>query len=909
MTNYPQLIDSGSHTVKDLELVTPRYTTFDADIIAALARPFPMWPIDPKPRPFDRDACVDLAEHVFKQFWGRHEELEAIFPPRDDAFTREEGAFWFGLFTSNGVVNAEVANREWIETQGARFDADTPQDALVEALKEAQIGRMSWVVSTLLLRAARALLPWSAIYGMAVEQMGFRQAGYSLKNIGYCPEDEREAALAIVREHTEGIPKDQWLSQDVFRSCACIPYAELVEAALEVAPSVSSMNDYECVYELCLLADHSATVDKFLRDKEFVWERRHVLLYVARRGLDDLEFMLEQAATARGSYPVRPTLEALAALVDIKAPEVIGQLHQHALKGGERGDIANAILEGAELEHAAYGLLENCARAGKKRTWAVAQLRRLVEREGGRDALEAALLQQRKKLADFVRAEVLAHDDEVATAALDDAPEWARAYATLASDEDAPIWLTATDLPPVVLAASGLALPTECVAGMIVADTHDTQREELARAKSELTEESLVTLSNALMTQWYQASKLAEVTYWRTLQYARPLSWIEAHPSPAGVALLEQYVRATKPPNRYQDSEAMIDRAVDILGALDMPEAIAATLRLSDVGRRDEVRRKARHALEKREDKLEIERAELEDLAVPTHGLDELGGRDFDYGKRTIRMFVSGGELLFKDLSKDKVTRIAPKGLKSDDVDKVVAARAVFDVTVKPIRAELAEQCIRLEQEMIRGRVWKGRWWRERWWKHPLLGPMARGLVWQVWRGEALVATIRPTEDGGFIDIDFDEYTVEDADTLTLPHPLDLGEDAVKEWTEHMLEFEHTQPLDQLSREAFGPEEALDVLRPFVEREFTLDPKTLRKLARKNAGAFTDAKSWSNGTWTYRGRQGIIDLRLATTNSFDRHAPLRYADLQHFYSQKTFSDLHDVTLSEFARLVRITRSG
>ncbi len=895
--------------MKDLELATPRYTTFDASLIEALARPFPVWPRDPEPRPFDREACIDKIAHVCEQFWGRHEELDALFPERDGVLSREEGAFWFGLFTSNDIANAKVATREWIAEQGARFDAQTDQETLVAALQEAQIGRMSWVVSTLLLRSARVIIPWSAIYGMAIEQMGLRQAGYSLKHIGYCPEDEREAALAIAREHTEGIPKDQWLTMSVFRARAFVPDAELVEAALEVSPTVSNMNDYEAVYELCLLADHPTKVDTFVRDKEFVWERHHVLLYVARRGLDELEFMLEQAATARGSYPVRPTIEALRALEDIKAPEVIGQLHQHTLKGGERGEIAQKILEGAELEHAAYGLLVNCARAGKKRTWAVAQLRRLIERDGGRDALEAALPQQRKKLADFVRAEVLDHDDEVPTASLDDAPEWATTFAALARDEDAPIWLVPGELPPVILADSGLALPNEAVVGMVAVDTHAKRRDELADAKAELTEGSLVNLSNALMTQWYQAPKLAEVSYWRQLQYARPLFWVTDHPSPAGVALLEKYIRASKPPNRYQDSDSMVDKAVEHLGAIDMPEAIAATLRVASVGRRDEIRRLARRALDKREVALGVERAELEDLAVPTHDLDGRGGRDFDYGKRTIRMFVSGGELLFEDLNKGRVTRLAPKGLKSDDVDKVVAARAVFDVTVKPIRAELAEQCIRLEEAMISGRRWSGRWWREHWWTHPLLGPMSRGLIWQVWRNDELVVTMRPTEDGGFIDIDFDEYTVEDADTLTLPHPVDLGEDAVKEWTEHMLEFEHTQPFDQLSRDAFARDEALEELRGFVDGEFTLDTKTLRKLARKNAGEFTDAKSWSNATWTFKGRQGPADLRLETTPSSDQNAVLKYANLQRIYSNMHFGDLHDVTLSEFARLVRLTHAG
>jgi hypothetical protein len=890
--------------VPKLELNTPRYTTFDADLLAAYAQPFPVWPTADEPRRFDRDACVDLAARVCQEFWSRHEELDPLFPERDGALSRDEAAFWFGLFSTNDISNPKVATREWIEAQGARFDGATPQSDLAAALEDSQINRLSWAIRGYLLRAARGVLPWSAIYGAAVEQLGLRQAGYDLKRFGYCPAEQREAALAIAREHTEWIPKDQWINQGVFRARAFVPDAEAVEAALEAAATLTNKSDYEALFELCLLTPDHARLDRFVREQDFIWERKHVQLYVARRGLGDLEAMLAQAATARSS-----TVETLSALEHVKAPEVVAQLHQHTLKGGERAEIAQRILEGAELEHAAHGLLASCARAGKRRTWAIERLRELVERDGGRDALEAALPQQRKKLADFVRAEVLEHDDEVERVALDDAPPWAQRFAKLAADEGAPIWLSPDQLPDVVLADSGLALPTECVTGMVVADTHAEHRADLAAAKKSLTPGSLVALSNALMTQWFQADKLAEVSYWRQVQYARPLTWVRAHPSPAGVALLEQYIRATKPPNRYQDADSMVDLAVTYLGQIDMPEAIAATLRVASVGRRDEIRRLARKALTDRETRLEVARPELEDLAVPTYGLDELGRRDFDYGARTIRMFVSGGDLLFEDLSKGKVTRIAPKGLKSDDVDKVVAARAVFDVTVKPIRSELAEQQVRLEEAMIWGREWSGRWWRERWWRHPLLGPMSRGLIWQVWRGDQLVATMRPTEDGGFIDTDFDEHTVEDADTLTLPHPVDLGADAVKAWTEHMLEFEHTQPFDQLSRDTFTREDALDEVRGFLDGEYTLDPKTLRALARKNAGTFHDAKGWTNGTWTYPGRQGPVDLRLQIESGKGKNAPLKYANLQRVYHQLRFGDLHDATLSEFARLMRLARSG
>src|SRR4051794_12415667 len=101
-----------------------------------------------------------------------------------------------------------------------------------------------------------------------------------------------------------------------------------------------------------------------------------------------------------------------------------------------------------------------------------------------------------------------------------------------------------------------------------------------------------------------------------------------------------------------------------------------------------------------------LTRQQLEDRIVPDAGLDEAGGRTFDFGPRQFRL-VFGPDL--KPLVRDaagKAKANLPKPSAKDDPEKARAALEAWAVLKKQVREALKVQSQRLEKLMIVGRRW-----------------------------------------------------------------------------------------------------------------------------------------------------------------------------------------------------------
>jgi hypothetical protein len=214
-------------------------------------------------------------------------------------------------------------------------------------------------------------------------------------------------------------------------------------------------------------------------------------------------------------------------------------------------------------------------------------------------------------------------------------------------------------------------------------------------------------------------------------------------------------------------------------------------------------------------------------------------------------MRVSGREVSFLDTTSEKVTTRLPKGTRKDDTDKVKRARQEYKVIGKPLREELDAQRVRFERGMLTGRRWRAQHWREDVLGHPLLGAIARGLVWELFEGERRVGYARPDEEGRLIDVDFEDVTLTEEMRLGLPHPMDMGSEDFDAWQEHLLSFEIIQPFDQLGRAIHRADEAtLDFLAALEAGEVELDIKALEAraasgLARLEWGGSAPRIGWS----------------------------------------------------------------
>ncbi|GIE30548.1 hypothetical protein Ait01nite_035930 [Actinoplanes italicus] len=194
---------------------------------------------------------------------------------------------------------------------------------------------------------------------------------------------------------------------------------------------------------------------------------------------------------------------------------------------------------------------------------------------------------------------------------------------------------------------------------------------------------------------------------------------------------------------------------------------------------------------------------QVADRLTVTHGLD--AGVTIDYGPRTFTV-VTDEHLTAHVRSADgRVLARPPKpGVKDTNPE----AYQRFLQLKKDLRATATAQAARLEREMLAHRLRPASDLAEVVLPHPILGPIARRLLWGVYGADnRLVRALRIAEDGSFADID-DMAVVLDGDTpLGIVHPADLGEDLAA-WAQIVADYEIVEPFPQMTRPAVTLTEA-----------------------------------------------------------------------------------------------------
>ncbi len=202
-----------------------------------------------------------------------------------------------------------------------------------------------------------------------------------------------------------------------------------------------------------------------------------------------------------------------------------------------------------------------------------------------------------------------------------------------------------------------------------------------------------------------------------------------------------------------------------------------------------------------------LTREQLADRIVPDCGLDEMGGRIFDFGARQFK-FVLGAEM--KPLVRDaagKVKPDLPSPNSSDDKDKAEAAIAAWKLLKKTLKEVLKIQAERLEDAMITGRRWAPQEFEMLLVKHPLMVNLARQLVFGCYDGQGAVqSTFRITEDQSLADSNDDPCDLPGAGSIGVVHPAHLDEAAKSAWGQVLSDYEIIPPFQQLGREICRPE-------------------------------------------------------------------------------------------------------
>jgi hypothetical protein len=270
------------------------------------------------------------------------------------------------------------------------------------------------------------------------------------------------------------------------------------------------------------------------------------------------------------------------------------------------------------------------------------------------------------------------------------------------------------------------------------------------------------------------------------------LSFLPAHPDTARAlgALAETALR--KVPGHGPVNPKVANAAVTALARIDAEPALAELARLATRVTYKGTLKLLDKALEDRARALGLSRGEIEELAVPVYGLTEVGRAEHRFGGTTARLEVRGTKAVLTWTNPaGKPVRAVPAAVRRDHPDELKELKAA----VKDVEKMLVAQSERLDRQFLARRTWPYTAWRERCLDHPLVGTLARRLLWTVdgtpagyADGALRTLTGTPVTDGGEVE---------------LWHPVGRDPAEIAAWRDWLEEHGITQPFKQAHREVY----------------------------------------------------------------------------------------------------------
>lgn len=246
--------------------------------------------------------------------------------------------------------------------------------------------------------------------------------------------------------------------------------------------------------------------------------------------------------------------------------------------------------------------------------------------------------------------------------------------------------------------------------------------------------------------------------------------------------------------------------AADAVRAIAFNGSAQALLLVDQIARKfksNQVKNAAKEALNDAAIALGISRDELDDRIIPNLGLNMQAERILDYGPRTFTVRLTPQLTLeIYDNSKKQLKKLPSPG-KQDDAEKAAWAQEELKQMKKQLKLVITAQKLRLDQVLTTARFWKAQSWKELFVNNPVMHQFAVGLIWGLYENGQLKDTFRYMEDGSFNTVDEAEYTFPKTGMIGLVHPLELSEELLQAWKEQLLDYEITQPVEQLERPVY----------------------------------------------------------------------------------------------------------
>lgn len=195
---------------------------------------------------------------------------------------------------------------------------------------------------------------------------------------------------------------------------------------------------------------------------------------------------------------------------------------------------------------------------------------------------------------------------------------------------------------------------------------------------------------------------------------------------------------------------------------------------------------------------LGISVAELEETTADTFDMEEVGVRRESLGDATALIEIRATSVALSFINaKGRRLKNPPASVRRDHGQRVKELR----VLAKDMRSMLYAHRDRIERFYLTARDWDFAAWRERYLNHPLIGTLARRLIWS-FAGDG-VRQPGIYRDGALVDAGGEPLDPGADARVSLWHPIDSRTDEVRSLRRLLEAAEITQPFKQAHREIY----------------------------------------------------------------------------------------------------------
>jgi len=234
--------------------------------------------------------------------------------------------------------------------------------------------------------------------------------------------------------------------------------------------------------------------------------------------------------------------------------------------------------------------------------------------------------------------------------------------------------------------------------------------------------------------------------------------------------------------------------AVYCLSQMISPEAMVQLAMLKVRVRFGTAQKEVEKAFDVAAVELNLPRDQVEEMSVPSCGLESVGFREEPVGRYRAQLLVTGSDA--------ELRWFDPQGKQLKSVS--ASAKAENGETVKELQSDLKDvqsmltaQRERIDSLFLEQKSWSVGVWFDRYVHHPLVGTIARRLIW--------VAQDTPITivDGLAVDVDGKTIDIPTDAIVRLWHPAGRSVDEVIAWRRRIESLGIVQPFKQAHREVY----------------------------------------------------------------------------------------------------------